>query len=472
VVDGDVRAFLGIPYAAPPTGARRWRPPAAVEAWSTTRDATSVGPACPQLHVPDYARADEDCLTLNVWVPDGGAPRKPVLVWIPGGAFVEGSGGYLLYDGARLAAREDAVVITMNYRVGALGFLASKELARELGRAASPSYGLLDQRAALQWVQRNAVSFGGDPTRVTIFGQSAGAFSVCAHLAMPASRGLFARAVMQSGSCADTLYVGAHEAEEQGQRFADALGCHDVDCLRSKDVAALLRALPLKRSFILPPGTSWGPVVDGIELPLVPLDALRSGRSAKVPVLIGWNRDEGFSHAWMFDAVTTAERDGMVRDLFGEAAVVPVAERYARGSVKEAVIDIITDGGFVCQARRAARALVSQGSPVYGYEFRRAFANPKLHAAGATHSVELWFLFGNEEAGIGLAPEEQPLSHAIMDAWGRFARTGDPAAADLRWPRYTADRDEIAVLDLPSSTAFGVKHDVCDFWDRFARPLR
>jgi len=199
-VDGGVRAFLGVPFAAPPVGALRWRPAADVPSWTAPRDATAVGPACPQLTAPRYARTDEDCLTLNVWTPSGGAPAKPVLFWIPGGGFVEGSGGYRLYDGARLAAREDAVVVTINYRVGALGFMAHPALARELGRAASPSYGLLDQRAALIWIQRNVRAFGGDPGSVTIFGESAGAFSVCVHLAMPASRGLFARAIMESGS--------------------------------------------------------------------------------------------------------------------------------------------------------------------------------------------------------------------------------------------------------------------------------
>lgn len=472
IVAGDVRAFLGIPYAAPPTGSLRWRAPSLPDAWKGSRNATRVGPACPQLHVPDYARADEDCLTLNVWVAPGGAPRKPVLVWIPGGGFVEGSGGYLLYDGARLAAREDAVVITMNYRIGPLGFLAHEALARELGRQASPSYGLLDQRAALEWVQRNVAAFRGDPTSVTIFGQSAGAFSVCAHLAMPGSSGLFARAIMQSGSCADTLYVGPREAEEQGERLAAAVGCDDVACLRRKDVATLLRALPLKRGWILPPGNSWGPVVDGTELPVVPLEALRRGRAAKVPLLIGWNRDEGVSHTLSFDLVSPSERDGMVRDFFGHAAVAPVASRYARPSLKGAVNDIMTDGAFVCQARRAARAQAAQGAPVYVYELRRGLANPKVHALGATHSMELWLVFGNEEAGIGLVPEERPLSHAIMDAWGRFARTGNPSGATLPWPRYTAEHDAIAVLDMPPSTASGVKRDACDFWDRFQRPLR
>jgi para-nitrobenzyl esterase len=471
-VEGNVRAFLGIPYAAPPTGSLRWRRPVDAASWTALRDATRVGPACPQPDPPEYARVDEDCLSLNVWAPAGGAANKPVLVWIPGGAFAQGSGGYRLYDGTRLSAQEDAVVVTMNYRVGPLGFMAHAELAREAKRAASPSYGILDQRAALRWVQRNIAAFGGDRANVTLFGESAGAFSVCVHLAMPESRGLFARAIMQSGACADALYFGPREAERQGDRLAAALGCSDLACLRSKDAEAVVRALPFKRGFVLPPGVSWGPVVDGTELPALPLEALRAGRGANVPLLIGWNHNEG---AWLtasFDVVTAAERDGFVRDWFGDAAVGPVAERYARPSAKDAVTDILTDGVFACESRRAARVLASQGVPVFLYEFRHAFESSELHALGAAHSVELWFVFGTEEAGIRLAEDELPLSHAIMDAWGRFARAGDPAGPGLRWPRYTAAAEDVAILDTTLSTAAHVKSSECDFWDRFERPFR
>ncbi len=471
-LDGGVRAFLGVPFAAPPVGALRWRPPAEAPSWTAPRDATAVGFACPQLTTPSYARAEEDCLTLNVWTPPGGAARKPVLAWIPGGAFAEGSGGYQLYDGARLAARVDAVVVTMNYRVGALGFMAHPDLARELGRTASPSYGLLDQRAALTWIQRNIRAFDGDPENVTIFGESAGAFSVCAHLAMPASRGLFARAIMQSGACADPLYFGPREAEAQGKKLAEALGCVDMTCLRAKSVDAVLRALPLKRGFILPPGVWWGPVVDGIELPAVPLHTLRAGGGAKVPVIVGWNRDEGSLHTIGFPKVTRAERDAFVREAFGEAAVAPVAERYARASFTESLDSVVTEGAFVCESRRAARALAAHGAPVYLYELTHALESPRFHALGATHQVELWFVFGNEEAGIALAPSELPLSRMIMDAWGRFARTGDPNGPGLSWPRYTAERDELILLDSAPTVASGTKSAICAFWDRFERRMQ
>ena len=471
-LDGGVRAFLGVPFAAPPVGALRWHPPAEVPSSTEPRDATAVGPACPQSATPSYARAEEDCLTLNVWTPPGGAAAKPVLAWIPGGAFAEGSGGYHLYDGARLAARVDAVVVTMNYRVGALGFMAHPDLARELGRTASPSYGLLDQRAALTWIQRNISAFGGDPKNVTIFGESAGAFSVCAHLAMPASRGLFARAIMQSGACADPLYFGSREAEAQGKKVAEALGCTDMNCLRAKSADAVLHALPLKRGFILPPGVMWGPVVDGIELPAVPLQAIRAGRATKVPVIVGWNRDEGALHTISFPSVTREERDAFVRDAFGEAAVAPVAERYARVSFKQSLDDVTTDGVFVCESRRAARALAAHGAPVYVYELTHTLESPRLHPFGATHQVDLWFVFGNEEAGIALAPSELPLSHTIMDAWGRFARTGDPNGPGLSWPRYMAETDELVLLDSAPAVASGSKREVCAFWDRFERTIR
>jgi para-nitrobenzyl esterase len=472
VVDGGVRAFLGVPFAAPPVGALRWRPPAEAPSWTTPRDAKAVGPACPQLAAPSYARTDEDCLTLNVWTPSGGAGAKPVLFFIPGGAFAEGSGGYRLYDGARLAARAEAVVVTINYRVGALGFMAHPELARELGRPASPSYGLLDQRAAMTWVQRNIRSFGGDPARVTIFGQSAGAFSVCAHLAMPASRGLFARAIMQSGACADPLYFGPREAEAQGKKLADALGCTDMTCLRAKRVDAVMQALPLKQGFILPPGVWWGPVVDGIDLPTLPVQALRAGEGAKVPLIVGWARDEGSIHTISFPAVTRDQRDAFVRDSFGEAAVAPVAERYARASLKESLGRLITDGAFACESRRAARALAGHGAPVYVYELTHPLESPRMHALGATHNVDLWLLFGNEEAGIALAPSELPLSHAIMEAWGRFARTGDPSGPALPWPRYTAEGGKLILLESSPTIASDSKREICAFWDRFERRIR
>jgi para-nitrobenzyl esterase len=321
-------------------------------------------------------------------------------------------------------------------------------------------------------VRRNARAFGGDPAKVTIFGQSAGAFSVCAHLAMPASRGLFARAIMESGACADPLYFSRRDAEAQGEKLAQAVGCQDLACLRAKDLQTIMNALPLKRRYLLPPGVNWGPVVDGVELPTLPLRALREGRGAKVPLLIGWNRDEGILHTAFYKSVSGDDRDSFVRDAFGEAAVAPVAARYAALAPKQALNVIVTEGAFACEARRAARAHAAQGNPTYLYEFTHPMASPRFKKLGATHSVELWFVFGTEEASIALDPGEIPLSHAIMDAWGRFARTGDPAGPALPWPRYDGARDELAVLDTVPGTAPANPRGACDFWDRFERDVQ
>jgi para-nitrobenzyl esterase len=465
---GGVREFLGIPFAAPPVGALRFRPPAPAAAWTAPRAATHRGPACVQPDTGFPRETSEDCLTLNVWAP-AAAAKEPVLVWIHGGAFFQGSGGDDLYDGARLAERSGAIVVTLNYRVGALGFLAHRALAREAGRATAASVGLLDQRAALAWVQRNIGAFGGDPDNVTIFGESAGAWSVCTHLAAPGSRGLFARAIMQSGACSDALYFGAAEAEAQGDALAAAVGCGGpsvLDCLRSRSADAIATALPMRRGTLLVPGVWWGPIVDGVELPAQPLAAMRAGAFARVPLLIGWNRDEGILHTVSFESVSDAEVAGFVGPIFGAAAVAPVAERYAGTTPKQALTDLVTDGIFACNARRVARLLSAQGVPVFLYELTHALDDPIAHDLGATHSVELFFVFGNDSLGVGLSERERPLSHRVMDAWARFARSGDPGDPTLRWPRYSLATDAHLELDLQPKVGAHLKQEACDFWDR------
>jgi para-nitrobenzyl esterase len=472
---GELREFLGIPYAAPPVGALRWRPPAPAAAWRTPRDATRPGHACLQLADGKRDRdSDEDCLVLNVWAPRPAAgERLPVMVWIHGGAFVLGAGSDDLNDGAKLAARAHVIVVTFNYRLGALGFLAHRQLAREAGRAASPSYGLLDQRAALAWVQRNIAAFAGDPGNVTLFGESAGAWSTCAHLVAPGSRGLFARAIIQSGACSNALYFSPPEAEAQGDALAAKLGCAGDDaatlaCLRGKSADAVAGALPMKRGFLLPPGVWWGPVVDGVELPRQPIDLLRAGDFARVPLLVGANRDEGTVHTVSFDSVTPAELSGFVAYVFGAAAVAPVLARY-QGTPKAALTDVVTDGIFVCQARRIARAFTSAGVPAYLYHFTHPLDDPRVHDLGATHSVDLFFLFGNRSKGFGLTVREQPLGQTMMDAWGAFARHGDPSTPSLPWPRYSSAGGEHMTLDLSSTAGTRLKQETCDFWDELDR---
>jgi para-nitrobenzyl esterase len=468
------REFRGIPYAAPPVGELRWKPPAPVGRWSEPRPAWRSGHACPQPTTDKRFVRDsaEDCLTLDVTAPVSPTEKLPVLVWIHGGAFFLGSGSDGLYNRRRLAARTGAVVVTLNYRLGPLGFMSHPELAREMGREASPSFGILDQRAALEWVQRNIAAFGGDPSNVTVFGLSAGAWSVCTHLASPKSKGLFARAIMQSGACSDALYFGPREAEAQGHQLAAALGCSgeaEVACLRQKSADDIAKALPFRRGLLLSPGVWWGPVVDGVELPRLPLDAMRAGESAGVPLIIGATRDEGNLHTVGFDHVDAKEVAWFSRGVFGERSEAAVMQHYAQTNPKDALTDIVSNGIFSCNARRVARALSARGVPVYLYEWDHPLDDKQAHWLGATHSVDEFFEWGPSD-GITLSSREERLSRIVTDAWGRFARAGSPAGASLPWPRYTVEGDEHLTLDLVPSVGSHLKSAACDFWDQLSGP--
>lgn len=479
------RAFFAIPYAAPPIGALRWRPPAPAAAWAGRRDATQRGPACPQPEEGALRETSEDCLQLNVWVPEEAAAQHaklPVLVWIHGGGFYQGSGADDLYDAAKLARRAGLLVVTLNYRLGALGFSSHPALV-EAGRAALPSMGLLDQRAALQWVQRNIAAFGGDPDNVTLDGESAGAWSIYSHLAMPGSRGLFARAIVQSGATDDALYFTPAQANAQGVELARRVGCLDGDaaavarCLRGKPAAELVSALPYRRGLLLQPGVWWGPTVDGAELPRRPLAAIAAGDFAKVPLLLGTARDEGTIHTFSFDEVTPDELAWFLASTFGERVAAAALPFYTAGAYaqdgKAALTDVVTYGIFRCNARRTARAAAAHGVPVYLYEWAHALEGPPAaRAFGATHGIDLFFVFGNVSMGLGAGAAEQPLVQLVQDLWGSFARGGAPRApggAGLAWPRYTAAGDEHVTLAIPAQTGARLDAALCDRWDSFAR---
>jgi len=452
-----VREFLGIPYATAP----RWRPPGEVTAWSAPRAASRYGLACPQVEEGYHRDTGEECLNLNVWVPPG--DHLPVMLWIHGGGFIGGAGSDDVYVGANLARRAHAIVVTINYRLGPLGFGSQRALAAEQGVDVLPAVGLLDQRAAMRWVQRNIAAFGGDPAQVTIFGESAGGWSVCAHLAMPGSRGLFARAIIMSGACADALVFTPEMANAQGDRLAAALGCTGGDvaaCMRRKSAAEIVAALPYRRGMLLEPGVWWGPVVDGRELPKVPLAAIRAGEFARVPLVIGTARDEGTLHTSFFEQVKPEELAWFVGDVFGDGAVAPVVERYRRDTPKQSLSEVVNDGIFQCNARRAARLVAARGVPVYLYQWVHALDGPPFaHALGPTHGVDLFFLFGITAEGVGPGAREQPLVDLIQDRWGMFARGADP------WPRYDRMTESYFVLDLRPSVAAHLKSEVCDFWD-------
>lgn len=477
---GKTRAFLGIPFAEPPVAGLRWKPPVPHAPWTQTRMATEKGPACPQLN-PLTQKLDlstqEDCLTLNIWAPARlkASEPVPVLLWIHGGAFTLGSGGDEGYDGRALSEASGAIVVTVNYRLGPFGFLALPELKSEVaGHPSTGAYGIEDQRLAMQWVQSNIAAFGGDPRRVTLFGESAGGISTCLHLVSPKSQGLFQRAIIESGPC-DT--VGTESAAlKQGASFVDALGCKTAPdplaCVRGKSTAEVMLALPQSGDFLFGKGASWFPIVEGWNLPDRPSKLLAAGNFQRMPTILGANADE----ATLFFALPGT----MVAD---EAAFTALAEslvpghgkdvvaRYplaTYGSWQKAALAAIGDGGFVCHTRRMARAFAAAGSDTYLYHFTYAPKGGLFGDLGAFHSAELKYVFGNPSQVLParLTDEEQQLSSTVMGYFSRHAATGDPnGAGALAWPKYRQATDENLVLDLKPVTQSRLKNALCDFWD-------
>jgi para-nitrobenzyl esterase len=475
---GATRTFFGIPYAAAPVGELRWKGPKPAEPWSSVRDATARGPLCPQLNALGGGVAtgtSEDCLTLNVWTPSAVKAKAPVMVWIHGGAFTLGSGGEPTYDGRALSEASGHVIVTLNYRLGPLGFLAHAALDAEDPGHASGNYGLEDQRAALQWIQANIAAFGGDPGNVTLFGNSAGGISVCQHLVSPGSDGLYHRAILESGPCLAFILFTQARAEAQAEALAQAVGCADAattaKCLRGKPADAILTALPPNAGLISSGGVNWAPVLNGGFAPEDPEKLLAQGKFDKVPVLLGSNKDEGtlFLALAGQDVPTDADYQTLVASLFGASAQAPIVAAYPSASFpspKAAMAAVIGDAIFVCPTRRAARAAAAAGVPTYRYTFTHAIDFQLFPGLGAFHGSDVPFIFHNGYFGSMLTPAEEPLSAAMVGYWGRFAATGDPnGEGAVKWPAYDSSGDAHIVLDLSIATGTGLAKTACDFWD-------
>jgi para-nitrobenzyl esterase len=475
VVESDYRFFAGIPFAAPPVGPLRFKPPAPAVPWEGVRDATHVGPRCVQDPTSDPAastKIDEDCLTLNVWTPPPSHGKRPVLVFIHGGSFT--SGGGAAFDSKLLAVRGDVVVVTVNYRLGALGFLADPSLGdgNEVG-----NYGLADQQAALRWVRGNIAGFGGDPARVTIAGESAGGISVCDHLVAPGSSGLFDAAIIQSGPC--RAQAALPQAEAASIDYTRGVGCTD-----RATAAACLQALPVDKfrklllySHIGEEPIS-GPVTGTAALPVDPMSAFANGGAAKVPVMIGTNRDEwtlfvGFEFLRSGREYTADEYVNLLKTAFGANADA-VAAHYPLsshgGSVSLTYATAVTDGEFACVADRIAGEL-SGTNPVYAYEFNDPTAGAAESAGvvpfplGATHGLELRYLF-DVDGAPSLSPVQQELSHQMLYYWSQFIATGNPGGQP-EWPRFdTSSEKRISFRPEGStmSTDFDEVHQ-CEFWN-------
>jgi para-nitrobenzyl esterase len=499
--DGAVRAYLGVPFASPPVGELRWRPPRPAEPWDGVRPADAFGPTCPQfpvaansLYAGGHERQSEDCLYLNVWTAaESAGERLPVMVWFHLGAFQFGGASLALYDGEGLA-RAGVVVVTANYRLGRLGFLAHPGLSAESGHGASGNYGFHDQIAALRWVQENIAAFGGDPDRVTVFGVSAGSMSVCMLMASPLARGLFHRAIGESGAMLGPVGESSgitdslqdqHHAEQTGLALARVLGATSVAELRARSPQELLEAaLPLgedrwrfdasEAPFSRGCLDSGFPIVDGHVVPESPLAVFTEGRQSGVPLLTGSVAREASGMPYMADARRfVADARAEYGDRAGEFLRLFPAEtdEQARESSGAANGDRV----FVWQnwawANLHAR---TGGAPTFYYHFSRvpplpAGAGYAEQRPGAFHGAEIPYVFRHlERRAWPWEPHDRELSETMSGYWVRFAATGDPNAAALpAWPAF--DPRAPAAMHFGDSIGIGPvpRREHLDFWDAF-----
>ncbi|MCS6936567.1 MAG: carboxylesterase family protein [Candidatus Bipolaricaulota bacterium] len=484
---GAVNVFRGIPYAAPPVKELRWKAPQEHPSWEGVREATRFGKSCPQLPgtiLRYQLETDEDCLSLNIWTPKTDPSAKlPVMVWIHGGGLVQGSSAQQVnhratYDGRFLAERFNVVIVTINYRLGQLGFLAHSALSAESEQNVSGNYGLLDQIFALRWVQKNIQNFGGDPTNVTIFGESAGGKSVCALLASPVARGLFHRAIIQSGGCPLNLRrlrdsPGRESAEAQGERFARAIGCANAPdvlaCLRSKTIREILNTLPGEAS-IISTAENWDFIVDGYALPDSPGRALESGNFYLVPLIAGTTGNEASIFTLSLNIQTVAQYEAYVRSLFRGLAnqVLALYPAAPYPSPKAALDALLSDVFFVCPTRRFVRDVSQYQPKTFLYHFTYVTRAAAQAGLGAFHGSEIPFVFGN---AANPTPQERALSNSMMTYWTSFAKTGDPNEGKLpTWPAYTLSEDPHLQLDIPIRADKNLRKPYCDFWERLQTP--
>jgi para-nitrobenzyl esterase len=454
-VTATYRTFGNIPFAAPPLGENRWRDPQPVTPWQGVRDATKPAPVCAQVAQLGEGGSDvEDCLYLNVTTPAGRSSRpRPVMVWIHGGGFVNGAASS--YDARGLATANDAVVVTVNYRLGVFGFFGYP------GLPGSGAFGIADQQAALRWVQRNIRAFGGNPRDVTVFGESAGGLSVCAQLASPSAAGLFAKAVIQSGPCGlgvpddepgglQSFWKPREDVEKQGADLK--LGCADIACLRGLLVPSLLAVH----------GQFAQPAFHTRVLPINPHIAQNTGRMLRVPTLVGTTHDEMTFYTGLIEQAPIPESAFAAKAaaVFGADLGAQVVARYpanGNGDARDELAAALTDRSWACPTHETRREL-GRRMPVSGYEFAQRdmpmiFPNLPPFPGGyrAYHASELPLLF---DFGVPLTPEQRELSDYMVATWGRFARTGDPG-----W------RAEVQSLAAGATgPADFVKDHQCDFW--------
>ena len=470
-LDGNLRVFLGIPFAAPPVGPLRFSAPKPATAWSGVREAAQAAPGCPQAG-PATLNTSEDCLYLNVWAPVG-ASKAPVYVFIYGGGFIGGNAA--AYDGSLLASTGKIVVVTLNYRIGILGFLANSALAN--GGSGTGNYGVEDQQAALHWVQRNIGNFGGEPRNVTLGGESAGAMSTCANLAATQSAGTFVRAIVESGPCSVPLPT-VSSVEDAHAPIVAQLGCTGpgaaiAACLRSPNLT-VQKILAVQQT--LSRGT-FSPSIGGDDIPVQPRDYL-----ARVPLLLGGNFLEAGYTVLPKPPTTAAAYQAALQSDYGDQAAAIAAqypyEKYPSGGIALATVETSSaprPAVSVCgdvTSWRLTRA--AGGAPIYAYEFNDPDAYAVNGVTGPVHTAELPYLFpGGDRGGAAktLSPASKALSATMLGYWTNYIKNGNPNGPGLpNWPYFNLDTDiqQLAPNAVAPGTDVNLEHK-CPFWNALGR---
>ncbi len=477
VNDGDLRVFKGIPYARPPVGELRFRAPQPAEPWTETFDAREYGAQCWQEPLPTMVaedQMDEDCLNVNVVAHDDEQVR-PVMVWIYGGGYIVGGGSWSLYDGRDLARDGDVVVVSSNYRLGALGFLATPALQADDPEGQVGNAGLLDQVELLRWVRRNIRAFGGDPDRVTVFGESAGGMTVCALLGTPRADGLFRRAIAHSGGGCNTFTYpeqhgsfGLPPAFTTGAKIVEDLGCDqaadEVACLKALSPQQLVDALPLMSLFTGPvvERLRLTPVVDGVVMPQLPIERLQAGPHPAVDqAIFGSNKDEATLFT-MFDVVPVRSslRDLIVENFGDEALADELLDLYPRSQfwlAKDAFQALLGDVVFNCGPMAAARAMGERGRVYYWTKSPWVISS----LMGTMHAIDTIYTFGTFDA-FAMVPTaaDSEVSRWVQIAWSNYARTGVPSFPG-GWPSYDPSRPTIARIDAEPETLVDIRGGRC-----------
>lgn len=468
---GSIFRYLGIPFAQPPMGGLRWRPPAAPVAWPGVLNARSAGPACPQAAAASLPAAlrnlpqNEDCLYLNVWAPEG-AQRLPVMVWIHGGAYRQGASSLPLYEGTPLA-KQGVIVVTLNYRVGALGFFAHPALTREAAPDAPlGNYGLMDQLAALRWVQQNIAAFGGDPARVTVFGESAGGGSILHLMTIPEARGLFAQAIVQSGGGL-TNPVDLKTREAVDQRVAQAAGAptnatsNHLRALKPSELLAAANRIP---------GSAPAPFLDGRLLRTAPWKVFKVGDAMDIPLLIGANSNEASVMSALGVPLTAA-------DAFLGADKARAKTAYGDIADTERARQVLGDAWFVAPARWVASTSAS-GAPAYLYHFDYMLESQRGRVPGVSHGGEIAYVFKTWDAypalAASLTPRDMAYGEGVSACWVSFAKSGYPdCVPGTSWPAYDTTTDKLMLFGNTLAVRSGFRKPQLDLLlDEFFRTAR